>query len=255
MLQGVQQTLPRIQRYERELPMTQALEKALVEVYTGIIVFCAHSVTFFRNPNVSRIRQIWTKFTREYSNTISKLRDASRRVDEVTDIIRLSRAAAYSETISVLQGLGRLQISGSDHLPLHQVPYGFNLCFFGRESEVQQIREALDSAHGSSKLKVVAIKGIGGVGKTQLALHYANTSLEQYNLIAWFQAETQIKLVQAANLVATKLGLLEGEDIQEDSQAVKKLRHWTNKSGKKFLLIFDNLTKAQLLDQIWPLST
>lgn len=49
MLGELQRSLPRIRQYEEELPMTEALESALIDMYTELIVFCAHAITFFRN--------------------------------------------------------------------------------------------------------------------------------------------------------------------------------------------------------------
>ena len=86
-------------------------------------------------------------------------------------------------------------------------PYGVNQRFYGRSDEVGQLRSALDAEYGPGTLKVAAICGLGGVGKTQLALHYAHTSKNSYYAIAWIHADTETKFIQSLSVFASRLGL------------------------------------------------
>ncbi|KAK0702012.1 tpr repeat-containing protein [Lasiosphaeria miniovina] len=265
MLESLQHALPRMHMYERELPMTEALEKAMFDMYSEIIVFCAHAIAFFRNnPNVSRNRHAWSQFSRDFAEVIINVQRYSRRVDEAADMIRLSRETHTAETVAALnKDLADLQInqdgpSQGAKLPCFMIPFGLNLRFLGRDEEMRRMREALDppdeANEGTSpKLRAIGIHGLGGVGKSQLALHYANTSMERYEIIAWISAETQIKLVQTLSGLANKLGLVEGSG-EDDYQNVQRVRDWLNSAKKPFLLIFDNVDKIELLDQIWPAS-
>lgn len=174
-------------------------------------------------------------------------------VDETADMIRLSRETHTAETIQAIKGLRALSITDLN-LPCYMIPYGLNLRFFGRESKIQMLKSGLDPQNESGSMKVMAIYGLGGVGKTQLALHYANTSMRLYDVIIWVPAETQIKLTQALSTFAVKLGLQKDESNEDDYQSVLKVRDWLNTSGKSFLLIFDNVERPEILDQIWPAS-
>jgi predicted ATPase len=137
-------------------------------------------------------------------------------------------------------------------LPCYMIPYGLNLRFFGRKEESTLLQEQLDPTADGKEMRVVAVHGLGGVGKTQLALHYANTWMRSFDAIAWIPAETQIKLVQALSRFAAKLGLQSHEGNEDDYQSVKKVRDWLNTTDKNFLLVFDNVTDGKILDQIWP---
>jgi hypothetical protein len=260
MLESLQSALPRIQKYEQELPMTESLEKALLDLYGEIIVFCAHAIAFFRNnPNVARNRNAWAKFSRDSAEVIANVRKYSRRVDEAADMIRLSKEIYTAETVAALKDFQGLRIrSDNAKLPCYMIPYGLNLRFFGRSAELQTLKDALHPLDGQTEggvqLRAIGIHGLGGVGKTQLALHYANTSMGVYEVIAWIPAETQIKLVQAVSSLAKKLGLADGAN-EDDYQNVGKVRDWLNTAGKPFLLIFDNVDKVGILDQIWPASS
>ena len=52
MLDEMSLSLPRFRSYEETLPMNEALESVLVDVYTEMICFCARTINFFRkNPH------------------------------------------------------------------------------------------------------------------------------------------------------------------------------------------------------------
>ena len=53
------------------------------------------------------------------------------------------------------------------------VPFGLNLMFFDRSYQLQLLRKKLGRGE---HFKAVGIYGLGGVGKSQLALQYANTA-------------------------------------------------------------------------------
>lgn len=227
-------------------------------MYTEIIVFYAFAITFFRNnPSTSNSRRAaWSTFSSRFEKVISNLRIYSRKVDEVVDMIRLSKETHSAETVKAIQSLQQLVISDNG-MPCHIIPFGINLKFYGRSAEMQELMKVLDPKTGHQTLRAVSICGLGGVGKTQLALNYANLSRETYDAICWVQADTETKLVQGLAAFASKLGLPKKGGAAEDDyyQSVQKVRDWLNNSGKSFLIIFDNLEDARILSQIWPTSS
>lgn len=255
MLEKLHQTLPKYCKYEKELPMTKALEDALSDMYTEIIIFCACAITFFwNNPNASIKRPAWSQFNRQFLKTIEDLKLQSRRVDEEVDMIRMRREAMTAETIEVMKSLKETKLEDQVKLPCHMIPFGLNPRFFSRDHEVDMVRKTLDPVQGYEKLQVMSIHGLGGVGKSQIALHYANTSMKTYDVIAWIPSETQVKMTQALSKLAKKLGLPKGDDSEDDYQASLKVKDWLNESGRSFLLIFDNVEQIDILLQVWPSS-
>lgn len=259
MLKDLETTLPKYKNYEEQLPMTPALEDALCNVYTDIILFCAQAITFFRNnPNFSRSTSIWSHFNRKFLGTISNLQNHSRRVDEEVDIIRITREADSAETLEVIANMRAVSLGDQGRLPCHVLPYGLNPQFLQRSNEVSQVRVALDPNFGAvgSEMKVLAIHGLGGVGKTQIGLHYANISLKLFDVIVWIPSETHVKMSQAIANFASKLGLPRNEtdNKEEDMQMVLKVKDWLNSSNRYFLLIFDNVEDVEVLLPVWPSS-
>ena len=136
----------------------------------------------------------------------------------------MTREASSAEMVLVMKNLKDTGLGDEVKLPYHMIPNGLNPRFFGRSEEVAKIGDTLNPEKDDDQLKVIAIHGLGGVGKTQIALHYANTSLKLYDAIAWISSETQIKRTQGLSSFAKKLGLAKGDDAKDDSIASVKVR-------------------------------
>ncbi|KAK4149078.1 P-loop containing nucleoside triphosphate hydrolase protein [Chaetomidium leptoderma] len=135
------------------------------------------------------------------------------------------------------------------------LPDELNLPFFGRDDELRALTEALHpEPKAPSRLRAIGIYGRGGVGKSQLALQYADTSLDVYQVVAWIPADTETKLVHALSSLARKLGLVDGglDNDRDDWGNLNRVRDWLNTTNKPFLLVFDNVERDDLLNDIWP---
>ena len=224
-------------------------------MYTEIIVFYGYAIVFFRNNHITTTDQhIWSIFRSRFGDTLTHLRLYSMKVDKTIDMTRLSREPRGAEPMAVVSS-SRTQEAGKLEMQCHVVPYGINLKFRGRTTEIDKLKNYLDPRNDIGSLKVMSIYGLGGVGKTQLALQFVNISRDDFEVIAWIQANTHTRFMQSLLNFASTLGLPvdKGSD-NDDYQLVQKVKSWLNKSRKTFLLIFDNLEDDHILTQIWPAS-
>ncbi|MFF3911179.1 tetratricopeptide repeat protein [Streptomyces sp. NPDC001848] len=76
-------------------------------------------------------------------------------------------------------------------LGLHNLPALPSKDFIGREEALTSLAAALEE---DSKAITQTVHGLGGVGKTTLALHYAHTHLDAYQLVWWIRADTPEQL-------------------------------------------------------------
>jgi anti-anti-sigma factor len=81
-----------------------------------------------------------------------------------------------------------------------------NPVFTGREEQLAAIRDALLSG---SRAAVQALHGMGGVGKTQLAIEYAHRFADSYDVVWWLDAEKAELLESQFADLATVLGCAE----------------------------------------------
>ncbi|MBS4169438.1 FxSxx-COOH system tetratricopeptide repeat protein [Neochlamydia sp. AcF95] len=126
-----------------------------------------------------------------------------------------------------------------------------NEYFTGREADLVALEETLTQG---KPLVLAAQVGLGGVGKTQLALQYAYRAAPQYNFIWWLNAASEAALLQSYSSLAEKLHIfLTKEEEKEDKALVKKV-HCYLKENPGWLLIFDDAENATDLNSWLPES-
>lgn len=78
---------------------------------------------------------------------------------------------------------------------IHNLPFGSNPHFSGRSAEIKELHELLWSEPAFAELRVVAIHGLGGVGKTELALQFAWQAIHEraYGAVFWLKAGAGIQ--------------------------------------------------------------
>lgn len=91
----------------------------------------------------------------------------------------------------------------------HVAPYQRNPNFRGREDILSRMRQAIDPNKCPRHQSKLALIGIPGMGKTQIALEYAFESIDagRYEIVLVAQAETKAKLVNSFVQFDDELGL------------------------------------------------
>lgn len=108
--------------------------------------------------------------------------------------------------------------------------------FSGREGVLERLEAALAAGGRSALTQVLA--GLGGIGKTELALEYAHRFQDRYDLVWWCPSEAATQLAASYRALAGALDLRE-RDAARDEDVVRALRTALEaRSG--WLLVFDN---------------
>ncbi len=135
--------------------------------------------------------------------------------------------------------------------PIWNVP-ARNADFTGRGATLELLRDKL-AGGGVAVVVAQALYGLGGVGKTQLALEYAHRFMADYDLVWWVPSERAEEISLALADLARKMGLQVGDNVAEASEAaLEELRRDTT---PHWLLIFDNADDPKQLEPYLPGGT
>lgn len=117
------------------------------------------------------------------------------------------------------------------------VPHVRNPNFTGREELLSMMSSRLTSGHPTTS--VLPVSGLGGVGKTQLAIEYAYRQSTDYTLVWWLRAEEPAILAADYASLAQHLPDLSLKDAGDQSIIIDTVRRWLGRHHG-WLLIFDN---------------
>lgn len=114
---------------------------------------------------------------------------------------------------------------------LFNVPLHRNINFTGRERELKKISEELSSN------KILAIHGLGGMGKTQVTLEYLYRHHSDYRIIWWIHSDDPSVISSDYASLAEPLGL---PSLAMKEQEVVAIVKGKLEQQDRWLLIFDN---------------
>src|SRR6266487_3449040 len=156
----------------------------------------------------------------------------------------------------------RLPVSPSPHLSVDRpgvpgslpaiwnVPYPQNPLFTGREEVLTQLAITLHAGQATALSQPQALSGLGGIGKTQLALEYAYRHRQDYQVVLWAQAETRENLTSSYLSIAALLHLPQ-KDAPESARVIAAVKGWLQ-AQKDCLLILDNADDLALAREFLP---
>ena len=148
-----------------------------------------------------------------------------------------------------------------------------NQYFYGREPDLDAITTHIANFQPRNGTQSFTIFGIGGVGKTSLAVAFAHTcrANSTYDAIFWIRSETSIALQKSFTEIAGALELPRASG--DHGGNIILVKNWLNRTcmflrastpfdkiitkagiAKKWLLIYDNVEDFELLDQYLPPS-
>jgi hypothetical protein len=215
--------------------MDRALEAALVDVYTEVICFYARCIHFFRShPPVLLRRGAWENFRDDFARTLRRIRRLSGTVESEAEFARMRRdQGKYEEVLGLVEKFKDTKLKEDESKRHHYLPSTLSSRFWGRQDALNAIEEALDPGKKSHLLRSFALYGMGGVGKTQIALQYASRYREAYKTILWVAADNVINMGQSFREIANLLSLAQTEQEMQDTQGcMLKVKNWLTEECK-----------------------
>ncbi|WP_414549535.1 tetratricopeptide repeat protein [Anabaena sp. CCY 0017] len=166
--------------------------------------------------------------------------DSGKRADKI------GAYAAFGGQVNI----GTQIIQGQKQLtPTKYIPYRGSVHFVGREQELTRVHKHLQRGN------YVAISGMGGVGKTELATQYAKRYQDNYGGIAWFNDRNSNLAAEILEFFIN-LGLEIPQKLGGKLLSLKEQIAWCwsryPDSTLPILIVFDDVTDLANLRQVLP---
>jgi tetratricopeptide (TPR) repeat protein len=130
--------------------------------------------------------------------------------------------------------------------------------FTGRVAELELLDAILVGSDKPAAITQVsanvgraALQGLGGVGKTSLAVEYAYRYRDLYAGVWWCPAENNVDLLTGLASLARHLGAAAADEIDLEKAAKAGLRRLAEQRAKH-LLIYDNVTSPDEIADLLP---
>jgi hypothetical protein len=114
--------------------------------------------------------------------------------------------------------------------------------FVGRQELLRSLRRQLTDR--VTALLPHTLHGLGGVGKTHLAVEYVHQYRSSYELVWWIAAEQPALIRSAMAALAARLDVPPGEDLAQTLTAVYDALR-TGRPYRRWLLVFDNANQPE----------
>ncbi|KAG9119756.1 hypothetical protein FRC07_005066 [Ceratobasidium sp. 392] len=192
---------------------------------------------------------VYFRFSVDQGMQDARMSHWQRRSEVVAHTVAYTQKAEVvgrmNEAVKVMVGMRKTlraaNISGKVHQPLTQQTTGVKRCpapspaFTGCERQVSQVTNCLLSP--TSERRVCVVHGLGGSGKTQIALKAVERTLDDWTHIVYVDATTR------ETTISTLEGFAKSKKIGETYEDALR---WLEMSSRSWLLVFDNADDPDL---------
>ena len=157
--------------------------------------------------------------------------------ESIGHIEKLTRWNAHQDEVQRLQTLLSLNIAGfkeEARLPCITLPVSRNARFFDREPILERIHSIFHDESEHSRFRSMALYGLGGVGKSTVAMKYAQRFSADLDAILWIRSETATSLEDSFSGAALRLQL-PGATPQKHEENRILVLDWLQRTGTSWI--------------------
>lgn len=177
----------------------------------------------------------WETLSSTCKEALSNIEEAVNRFKEIASLAQIQSQQSQTIDLELFQrvlSLDNQNTLGEAVAPCHYLPVARNTRFFGRQTILQQIDHYLQPSSNDAGLSSLAIYGLGGVGKTQIALAYAYDKLSELDAVFWIPFETELGLKQAFTNIAIESLKLPKARPEAHQENIVLVRGWLQMTSK-----------------------
>jgi tetratricopeptide (TPR) repeat protein len=123
--------------------------------------------------------------------------------------------------------------------------------FTGRSALLEQLHAELSVSRQTAVLPQ-ALHGMGGVGKSQVAIEYVHRHSADYDLVWWISAEQTGQILASLTKLAQRLDLDVGPEVNTAVPIVREALSTGAVPYERWLLVFDNAETPDEVRQYFP---
>jgi hypothetical protein len=171
----------------------------------------------------------WPEVNEGLNQQFSLLDTTVKHVNDITQFSKVNRENNIKN-----MSLRHALISESEEpgiFPNKLLPFAQNPKFYGRKEEMNRLVKHL-AVRTVNSYRTYTIYGRRGVGKTELALHFAYTNPAGYDAIFWIQCETSVAIRQSFTDVAVKLNLPGAYKDGHHEENLIAVHNWLKKTSE-----------------------
>lgn len=230
-----------------EAERKEQLEKN--EVLSGAIGDISHNLTNIekrQDTNEEKIARLDERQI-DLETTVTSLKEEQDSLTSKVEGLEIGQ----NQLDSRLKALEESNINATADVEIFQVP-SRNRCFCGRKTELEAIATKLkNTENGCTE---TAICGLGGVGKTSLAVEFLWRQKEKEEYpggIFWISGENNNLFQISLSEMARQIGTLE----KEFSNSLSGTLDWLRRREKLWCLVVDNLDELEMSTDMRKLLT
>lgn len=142
----------------------------------------------------------------------------------------------------------RFRVPTGAEQPYRVIEHALSPHFQDPNGLLARLHGQLTASGSASVLARAALYGMGGVGKTQLAIKYSREYRDLYAGVWWFRAESETTLQLDAQDACHAAGAM----IQPGELPAIALRRWLERQEARWLLVYDNAEEVAALRPYLP---
>jgi hypothetical protein len=108
-------------------------------------------------------------------------------------------------------------------------------------------------SQNTTSFVLTACHGLGGIGKTQVALEFVWQHYKEYKGVVWFNAESRDRLQNDYIILGVELNIIRDEDNIRAEELARNVKHWSQHSSRAgWLLVYDNADNYKVIRELLP---
>ncbi|KAI1357265.1 P-loop containing nucleoside triphosphate hydrolase protein [Xylaria arbuscula] len=231
---------------------------AVIETLADLLHLNLDLVEYFRrNQFRDRAMSNWGNMAIRINKLLERIERRKSRIKDLRETHGIPQIALPVRTLPITKESSSASRVGiqTERRKCHHMPTPKISNFFGRENQITNLHTALYHNDKDIRHRAACIWGTGGIGKTQLALEYAERQKDRLDYIFWIDSENQVEIDKSFSAIALKLSLPHANE--EGNQAKNKflVLDWLQNSDNDFLIIYDNVEDfSSIVKSCWPLT-